>query len=47
MKPVIDDEHIFAVQVREVVELHQAAEALAAQNVRVVSCDEKTGMQAD
>jgi ABC-type tungstate transport system permease subunit len=46
MKPVIDDEDAFAAQVREVVELHQAAAALAAENVRVVSCDEKTGMQA-
>ena len=46
MKPVIDDEAIFAEQVRAVVELHQVAEALAAENVRVVSCDEKTGMQA-
>ncbi len=46
MKPVIDDEDAFAAQVREVVELHQAAAALATENVRVVSCDEKTGMQA-
>jgi len=46
MNPVIDDEDVFAAQVREVVELHQRAKALAAQNVRVVSCDEKTGMQA-
>lgn len=46
MKPVIDDEEAFAEQVREVVELHQAAATLAAENVRVVSCDEKTGMQA-
>jgi transposase len=46
MKPVIDDEEAFAAQVREVVELHQAAKDLAADNVRVISCDEKTGMQA-
>lgn len=46
MKPQIDDEAEFAQQVRDVVEVQQAASVLAAGGVRVVSCDEKTGMQA-
>lgn len=46
LNPVIEDEEAFAKQVAELVELQQAAPQLAEQGVRVVSCDEKTGMQA-
>jgi transposase len=46
MQPQIDDEAVFAEEVREVVEVHQAAQGLRSAGVRVVSCDEKTGMQA-
>jgi transposase len=46
MKLQIENEADFAKQVKEVVELHQAARVLAAEGVRIVSCDEKTGMQA-
>jgi len=46
MNPVIDDEAAFAEQVREVVSLNSTAVDLAQQGIRVVSCDEKTGMQA-
>jgi hypothetical protein len=43
---VVDDEARFVAQLREVVALNEGAAALAATGVRVVSCDEKTGMQA-
>ena len=46
MQPQIDDEQGFATQVREVLEVQDAAPGLAAEGIRVVSCDEKTGMQA-
>lgn len=46
MHPVVEDEQRFAEQVREVVGLLEQAQSLAEQGVRVVSCDEKTGMQA-
>lgn len=46
MNPVVEDEERFAEQVREVVGLLENAQALAEQGTRVVSCDEKTGMQA-
>ena len=46
MNPVVEDEAVFADQLREIVELNEAAGALAEQGTRVVSCDEKTGMQA-
>lgn len=40
------DEAAFAEQVREVVGLYEQAPALAERGVRVVSCDEKTSIQA-
>ena len=46
LNPVIADEATFVAQLREVVALNEGAAALAAGGVRVVSCDEKTGMQA-
>lgn len=46
MNPVIEDEAAFSSQLREIVALNEDAVALAQQGTRVVSCDEKTGMQA-
>ena len=46
MNPVIEDEAKFVEQLSEIVDLNTSAADLAKQGVRVVSCDEKTGMQA-
>ena len=46
MNPVIEDEAAFEAALREVVGLKEAAGELAKQNVRVISCDEKTSIQA-
>ena len=46
MNPVVEDEAAFEAALREVVGLKEAAAGLASQNVRVVSCDEKTSIQA-
>ena len=46
MNPVIEDEAKFVEQLSEIVDLNLSAADLAKQGVRVVSCDEKTGMQA-
>ena len=46
MNPVVEDEEVFEAALREVVGLNEAAQCLAALGVRVVSCDEKTSIQA-
>jgi hypothetical protein len=46
MHPVVDDEAEFEAALRHVVGLKEAAPELAKQNVRVISCDEKTSIQA-
>ena len=46
MNPVVEDEEVFEATLREVVGLNEAAPCLAALGVRVVSCDEKTSIQA-
>ena len=46
MNPVVEDEAVFEATLREVVGLKEAAAELAKQNVRVVSTDEKTSIQA-
>lgn len=46
MNPVVEDEAAFEAALREVVGLKEAAAELRQQNVRVVSCDEKTSIQA-
>jgi hypothetical protein len=46
MNPVIDDEQAFIKSLRAIVELNRGAGELAANGTRVISCDEKTGMQA-
>ena len=46
MNPDIGDEATFVKQVRAIVGLQSTAPALAEQGTRVISCDEKTGMQA-
>jgi hypothetical protein len=46
MNPVVEDEEVFEATLREVVGLNEAARCLAALGVRVVSCDEKTSIQA-
>lgn len=46
MNPIVEDEEVFETALREVVGLGEAAPCLAALGVRVVSCDEKTSIQA-
>lgn len=46
LNPVIDDEQAFIESLGVVVNLNRTAGELAAEGTRVVSCDEKTGMQA-
>lgn len=46
MHPVIEDEAVFAAALRYIVGLKEAAKELAQRGVRVVSCDEKTSIQA-
>jgi hypothetical protein len=46
LNPVIDDEQVFIESLRAIVDLNRTAGELAAGGTRVVSCDEKTGMQA-
>lgn len=46
LNPTIDDEAAWLKQAKTVCSLYERARELAAEGVRVVSCDEKTGMQA-
>jgi len=43
---VVEDEEVFAAQVHELMGLYETAADLAQEGVHVVSCDEKTGIQA-
>lgn len=46
MNPKIDDPEAFPKRVAEICQLYRQAHALRTQRVHVVSCDEKTGIQA-